>query len=212
MRYYFERSYIYGGVLTIDPAFEIKAANYAKKVGFTKKIGAGAMARVFIKPGDTSQVLKCYKFDHGYSVFLAHCRKAKTNKHLPNIIGKTVRVGKRMYAVRLQRLKPLPPNLRKLLAAGNLGWGNAIIGLALSKTMPDNYNPDILGRAREFRAYLRKTKQLESLTRTVLGLQKLATPLFRFDLNPGNLMMNTQDKLVIVDPFAKQVFQIGVEK
>lgn len=210
MRYYFERAA--GSILTMDVGFDVKAANYARKVGFTKKIGVGALARVFGKPGDPSQVLKCYKFDHGYSVFLAHCRKSATNKHLPNIIGKTMKVGKRLYAVRVQRLKPLPKNLRTILAEGKLGWGNAIVGLALMKTMPDNYNPQIIGKAKEFRAYLRKTKQLESFTKTVLGLQKLTQPLFRFDLNAGNFMMSDKDKLVIVDPFARHAYQIGVER
>lgn len=144
-------------------------------------LGQGIGGIAFERPG-YPWVFKIFRNDPAYFHFLQYAITHQDNPNLPKIKGKFIRLGDGAYAVRMEKLQPLPRD-------SNLVW------------------PDIYDKHRsDFNAIPQKMSdkfkaEYPGIWRALKDTYK---PGFILDLHVGNVMMRGKTP-VLIDPWVKSL-------
>lgn len=127
--------------LSIPPTMG-KAMRVLQDAGY-EHMGAGNFAEVYAKPG-ADHVIKLFGFsDLAYPKFV-RLAQSTSNPHFPKFRGKMMKVTKDYYAVRMEKLNPIPEGA---MAYSGINMSSANLGYAmndyvrLKKGLGNNYTP-----------------------------------------------------------------------
>ena len=159
---------------------------FMEKYGF-KEVGSGAYATVFIND-DYPFALKIFMKDSGYVEWLKFCKANQDNPFVPKVRGNLVKIYKTVYAVRMEKLKPIVlSDFSKLIVdneLNNLYYKNVLI----KREKIQNNTIDLTGN-----------KYIDSIIEIFKRNSKI------LDLHSGNMMKRDDGQIVIIDPFSGQI-------
>lgn len=176
------------------PSHITKFVNFLKERGF-QTLGAGASATVFTHP-KLDYVIKMFRDDPGYLNFINYCQNRRNISCIPKFRGKVMKIQDQTYAIRMERLTPLPKDLEAV------AW--TLCGFADSVLTPEDFlknKPRGLASEVESWIYLKDHKEILNVIYDLRMTQDPESWSWDFDISPQNLMMRG-DKIVITDPAA----------
>lgn len=158
-----------------------------------KRIGKGAYGIVYEHP-NFSYVFKIFYNDPAYFTYFNWAKQHQSNKHVPKIKGKYIKINSKTYAVRMEKLKPFPSD---------------------DSVLEKYIDPDLQSKNKIKIDYYRNIDKLVLFTNLpylkeyfpelyeVIGYIKNNFSLLSQDLHSGNIMLRN-DTIVITDPVATQ--------
>lgn len=167
------------------PPLRADATVVLKNAGY-KRLGRGAFASVFHKPGK-DYVLKVFSAkDEAYLAFIA-LAKTHLNPHFPRFLGKIVKVTDDYCAIRMELLKPYRYDPSQIdLYIRTRDW---------VPEDPNSYYAQQVEDAREFMGYRPELK----LACDLIVDKLLTRPGIERDIRQDNIMMRG-DTIVLTDP------------
>jgi len=167
----------------------VKAEYLLLKAGY-KRLGDGYFAKVYGR-ADADHVLKLFKSrDTAYMAFVNMVMK-NPNPHFPAFKGKMMKVTNDYYAIRMERLTPLPDNTPLgpsfLLAAHMLKYILMVSG-------DEDYQDEVYA---DFMEKLEDTQPGITQACDLIGNKLL--PTYLLDLHSANIMQR-DNVIVITDP------------
>ena len=156
---------------------------FMNKHGF-KNVGSGVYASVFVSD-NYPFALKVFKKESGYITWLKFCKANQNNPFIPKIRGNLVKIHDKIYAVRMEILKPI-----KLREMPELIIGNELNSLF-------------------YKHYLTQKSKIKHLEPTGNKHIDSIVDVFRqnvgmIDMHTDNMMKRDDDQIVIIDPFSEK--------
>lgn len=158
-----------------------------------KRIGKGAYGLVYEHP-NFPYIFKIFYNDPDYFKYFNWATQHQNNPHVPKIKGKYIKINDKTYAVRMEKLEPLPS-----------------IDVAIEKYI----DPDLQSKSKLNMSYYSNIDKLSIYTNLpflkenfpdlydVINYVKTNFSLMSQDFHGGNVMLR-DDTIVITDPVATQ--------
>ncbi len=153
-----------------------KFNDYMADNGFTK-LGQGAFGAVYEKPG-YPWVFKLFANDAAYLAWINYVAKNQSNEHVPKLKGKPFRINDKVFAVRMEKLSPMPGYDNPLL--DNIAYGG--ITKDAKEKFKELGHPDLI-----------------PVMDAIYAMSHDLTKDWRVDMHGGNILMRG-DTPVITDP------------
>lgn len=154
------------------------------KAGY-QKLGDGSYASVFGRP-DKNYVLKLFDAEDKAYVAFYNLVKNQNNKHFPKFKGQMMRIAAEYYAVRMERLQPMPKRL--------YGYSSYIIAY----TIEDYVEGDTASAEQIDIIKVLREKQPDFLPACEYVKENLKGQYY-LDFHTNNMMMRNET-IVITDP------------
>ena len=152
---------------------------FLKKYGFNQ-LGMGAFGAVYEKPG-YPWVFKIFNDDSAYLRYISYALHNQNNPNVPKIKGGLIQIDPYTYAVRLEKLKPVPDNC----AIENVNQLNWIL----------NYVRSMKDLDKEDKTWIKDTYPGVMAALNMIGKNKDDV----IDLHHNNIMLRG-DIPVLIDP------------
>lgn len=159
-----------------------KWTQFLEQKGF-KHLGSGQFGGTYEKPG-YPWVFKVFKNDPAYLYYFKYIRTHQNNVNVPKIKGNVIKINEDTFAVRLEKLTPIPNELYYHLYA-------AVRAMVQTEGVRDIHKDTV-----KFLATFKK--EYPGVFSVVTDMMKLP---WRLDLGKANIMMRGNVP-VIVDPIA----------
>jgi hypothetical protein len=115
---------------------------FMQENGFSK-LGSGAFANVYERPG-YPWVFKIFTRDPAYLEWLGYVTANRGNEHVPKLRGKPFKINNDTFAVRMEKLSPLPDNYHDDPLIDAVMWGGVPPTSQSKRTITDAGHTDLL--------------------------------------------------------------------
>lgn len=164
-----------------NPKWKKVLTNMMRQKGF-ELLGTGINGAVYENP-QYPYVLKVWRNDSGYEEWLHFCMTHQSNRHVPKIKGKVIRLNRIFSVVRMEKLLPCKPS-------------TASSGVSLRKPKGDEFIDTI-----ENMIAMPYGKMIENPDHDLVEIAKFMRdwePVS--DLSHHNIMERSNGEIVIIDP------------
>jgi len=159
----------------------LKFDKFMRENGF-ELLGSGGFANVYERPG-YPWVFKIFTGDTAYLSWLEYVTANQGNEHVPKLRGKPFKINNGTYAIRMEKLTPLPGNFTDDPLLDAVMYGGLPLTRKSESTITDLGHPDLLA-------------VLKAIMKIAYSNKNYNTDLHRY-----NLMMRGNTP-VITDPLA----------
>lgn len=159
----------------------LKFDKFMRENGF-KLLGSGGFANVYERSG-YPWVFKIFTGDPAYMTWLKYVAAHQNNEHVPKLRGKPFKINDTTYAIRMEKLTPLPNNFTDDPILDAVMYGGVPLTRKSERTITDAGHTDLV-------AVLKAIMQIAYADKN-----------YNTDLHRHNLMMRG-NTAVITDPLA----------
>ena len=149
-----------------------------KQHGFKSIGGASTFAYVFSYESNPNLVLKDFGTKDGYMDFIDFCRHHPENSALPKFKGNPVKVTDGVYAIRIEKLLPIPKQ----------EWYNGLYNMTFNMKCGNSIS--------------KERKKAYPILYATLKLLYQYRDKWSLDWHENNFMKRSNGDIVIIDPFS----------